>query len=70
LQFILRNIIARETTMVLRMTGAGWLATMMRAERDDGDRAPPEPAWLLDGAPDPEMIEALERLAAKDADRV
>ena len=52
--------------MVLRMTGAGWLATMMRAERDD-ERSPPDPAWLLDGAPDPEMLEALERLAANDA---
>jgi mannose-6-phosphate isomerase class I len=54
--------------MVLRMTGASWLAIMMRAERDETDRPGAEPAWLLlDSAPDPEMIEALERLVANDA---
>lgn len=53
--------------MVLRMTGASWLATMMRSERDGGDRPAAPPAWLLDGAPDPELLEALERLAANDA---
>lgn len=55
--------------MVLRMTGASWLATMMRSEREDGARGALEPAWLLDGPPDPEMLEALERLAANDGDR-
>ncbi len=53
--------------MVLRMTGASWLATMMRSEREDGERLGSTPAWLLDGAPDPELVEALERLAANDA---
>ncbi len=52
--------------MVLRMTGVSLLATMMRVEREDGDRPAADPAWLLDGAPDPEMAEALERLAAND----
>lgn len=53
--------------MVLRMTGASWLATMMRSEREDGDRPAAPPAWLLDGPADPELVEALERLAANDA---
>jgi hypothetical protein len=54
--------------MVLRMTGASWLAIMMRAERDESERPCADPAWLLlDAAPDPEMIEALERLVANDA---
>lgn len=52
--------------MVLRMTGASWLATMMRAEREDGERSAPDEAWLLDGAAEPEVLEALERLAAND----
>jgi len=55
-----------ETTMVMRETGADWLASMMRAERRPDERVAPESAWLLDGAPDAEMIEALERWAAKD----
>jgi hypothetical protein len=66
LQFILRNIIAKETTMVLRMTGVALLASMMRVGREDEDRPPADPAWLLDGATEPEMAEALERLAAND----
>lgn len=53
--------------MVLRMTGVSLLATMMRAGRDAEDRAPADPAWLLDGATEPEVAEALERLAANDA---
>jgi hypothetical protein len=47
--------------MVLRETGANWLASMMRAEREPEDRLASEPAWLLDGAPEPEVLEALER---------
>ncbi|WP_199743367.1 hypothetical protein [Caulobacter sp. 602-1] len=47
--------------MVLRETGASWLASMMRAEREPEERSAPEPASLLDGAPEPEMVEALER---------
>ena len=35
--------------MVLRDTGAGWLASMMRAERQP------------DGEPEPERLEALEQ---------
>ena len=67
LQFILRNIIAKETTMVLRMTGVALLASMMRAGRDGEDSRPPaDPAWLLDGATEPEVAEALDRLAAND----
>lgn len=53
--------------MVLRMTGASWLASMMRAGREDGERPAPDPAWLLDGAPDPELLEALERLSVDEA---
>lgn len=53
--------------MVLRMTGASWLATMMRSGRDDADRPAPPPAWLLDAPAEPELVEALERLAANDA---
>ena len=36
--------------MVLRMTGVALLASMMRAGREDEDRRPADPAWLLDGA--------------------
>ena len=53
--------------MVLRETGASWLASMMRAERPAEERLAAEPAWLLDGAPEPEVLEAMERLAANDA---
>jgi hypothetical protein len=67
LQFILRSIIAKETTMVLRMTGANWLATMMRSERAPDEQPAPAPAWLLDGAIEPEVVEAIERWAAADA---
>lgn len=49
--------------MVLRMTGASWLASLMRFERETDapwrDNAAP---WLLDGEADPEMLEALDRL--------
>ena len=38
--------------MVLRETGASWLASMMRAERE-----PEERSALLDGAPEPERLE-------------
>ena len=47
--------------MVLRMTGASWLALMMRAERDDAHRRP-DASWLLYGPTDPEVVEARERL--------
>jgi hypothetical protein len=50
--------------MVLRETGASWLASMMRAERPPEERLASEPAWLLDGAPEPEMVEAIERLTS------
>lgn len=53
--------------MVLRMTGASWLATMMRSERAPDERPAPAPAWLLDDAIEPEVLEALERLVAADA---
>lgn len=53
--------------MVLRMTGVALLASMMRAGREDEDRRPADPAWLLDSATEPEVAEALERLAANDA---
>ncbi|WP_069357936.1 hypothetical protein [Burkholderia cenocepacia] len=59
LQFILNCIIAMETTMVLRTTGARWLATMMRAERDDDDW-PGDDAWLLFGPSDPAVVERRE----------
>ena len=52
--------------MVLRMTGVSLLASMMRAGRDDDDRPPADPAWLLDVAVEPEVAEALERLAANE----
>jgi hypothetical protein len=45
--------------MVLRETGASWLASMMRAERE-----PEERSALLDAAPEPERLEALERLSS------
>ena len=44
--------------MVLRETGAGWLASMMRAERGPETA---ERAWLLQQAPDLEVVEAMER---------
>ncbi|WP_200940379.1 hypothetical protein [Caulobacter sp. Root343] len=44
--------------MVLRMTGASWLATMMRSERAPDEQPAPAPAWLLDGAAEPEVVEA------------
>ena len=47
--------------MVLRETGASWLASMMRAEREPQEWAASERAWLLEGAPEPEVVEALER---------
>lgn len=53
--------------MVLRETGASWLASMMRAEREPEERLATEPAWLIDGAPEPEMVEAMERLSTNDA---
>ncbi len=42
--------------MVLRMTGASWLATMMRSERAPDERPAPAPAWLLDSAIEPEGL--------------
>ncbi|HJV41213.1 hypothetical protein [Caulobacter sp.] len=55
--------------MVLRMTGASWLATMMRFERETEEpRRDSPPPWLLDGDADPEVLEALERLEPR-ADR-
>ncbi|MET3665475.1 hypothetical protein [Caulobacter sp. 1776] len=51
--------------MVLRMTGASWLATMMRSEREEDDRPALPPAWLLDASAEPEVVEALERLATR-----
>lgn len=42
--------------MVLRMTGASWLATMMRVEREMGDGRE-DGAWLLYGPTDPEVVE-------------
>jgi hypothetical protein len=56
LQFILKCIIAKETTMVLRMTGASWLASMMRAEREENGE-PGDDAWLLFGPSDPAVVE-------------
>ena len=49
--------------MVVRMTGAGWLAAMMRAEREEPED---RPAWLLDAASTPEAAAALELLAAAE----
>jgi len=49
--------------MVLRMTGASWLASLMRFEREaDAPRREDAPPWLLDGEADPEVLEALDRL--------
>lgn len=45
--------------MVLRMTGATWLASMMRAEREAGE-APGDDAWLLFGPSDPAVVEPRE----------
>jgi hypothetical protein len=56
LQLILKNIIAKETTMVLRMTGASWLASMMRAEREEAGELGDD-AWLLFGPSDPAVVE-------------
>ena len=56
LQFILNCIIGKETTMVLRMTGASWLASMMRAEREENGE-PGDDAWLLFGPSDPAVVE-------------
>ena len=53
--------------MVLRETGASWLASMMRAEREPEARMAAEPAWLIESAPEMEVLEAMERLAANDA---
>ncbi|WP_170013913.1 hypothetical protein, partial [Caulobacter vibrioides] len=41
--------------MVLRMTGAGWLAAMMRVEREEGEAF--DDAWLLFGPSDPAVVE-------------
>lgn len=68
MQFILNSIIARETTMVLRMTGASWLAMLMRAERGPDESARDRP-WRLAGEADPEIVEALERLERGDERR-
>lgn len=46
--------------MVLRTTGAGWLALMMRAERTRDGGAPLDSEWLLFGPTDPEVVEAQE----------
>jgi hypothetical protein len=46
--------------MVLRMTGASWLASMMRAERDE-DETRQDASWLLYGPTDPDVVEARER---------
>ncbi len=51
--------------MVLRMTGASWLASMMRAERDYEDGRE-DASWLLYGPTDPEVVEGRERPAAND----
>jgi len=56
MQFILNCIIAKEATMVLRMTGASWLAAMMRVEREDGEGFGDD-AWLLFGPSDPAVVE-------------
>lgn len=49
--------------MVLRMTGASWLATIMRSEREtDAPRREDLPPWLFDGEAGPELVEALDRL--------
>lgn len=50
--------------MVLRMTGASWLATMMRAGRES-DEPHDETDWLLYGPTDPDVVE-LERRPAND----
>lgn len=52
--------------MVLRMTGVALLASMMRVGREEENRPPADPAWLLDGATPPEAAEALDRLAEND----
>ena len=50
--------------MVLRMTGASWLANMMRFERGTEPPRPEDtPPWLLDGEAEPELVEALDRLS-------
>ncbi len=49
--------------MVLRMTGASWLATMMRASRDR-DEPQDETDWLLHGPTDPDVVE--DRRPAND----
>jgi hypothetical protein len=42
--------------MVVRMTGAGWLATVMRVERELDD-ALQDDSWLLFGPTDPDVVE-------------
>lgn len=42
--------------MVLRMTGASWLAAMMRVEREEGEGFDDD-AWLLFGPSDPAVVE-------------
>ncbi|MFY8207900.1 MAG: hypothetical protein ACOVOE_00980 [Caulobacter sp.] len=42
--------------MVLRMTGASWLAAMMRVEREEGEGFGDD-AWLLFGPSDPAVVE-------------
>lgn len=59
MQIILKCIIAKEATMVLRMTGASWLAAMMRVEREEGEGFDDD-AWLLFGPSDPAVVEPRE----------
>ncbi len=42
--------------MVVRMTGASWLASMMRAEREEAGEFSDD-AWLLFGPSDPAVVE-------------
>ena len=46
--------------MVLRMTGASWLATMMRSAREVEDRRETT-EWLLFGPAEPEGVEVERR---------
>lgn len=45
--------------MVVRMTGASWLASMMRAEREEAGEFGDD-AWLLFGPSDPAVVEGRE----------
>jgi hypothetical protein len=52
-----------EAKMVLRTTGANWLALMMRAERGRTRDRGADSEWLLHGPTDPDAVEGEDEVA-------